>query len=99
MSWESVNIMFPHGGTQSDIGYLTTEQIRINDLEKVELTLNTPTRRMIANTEKLIWYPNGDMDRFYIYNPYPEKSINGKYGFNIYAQKAYNKWVEENLND
>ena len=97
MAWEKVNEMFPHGGTHADNfdHYISIQEILDLNPEFLCLTLRAPVRNNTASVEKLIWYADGDMNRFYTYNIYPFKSIENAHLFNILGQKAKNDWCEE----
>lgn len=95
MAWEKINEMFPDGGTYSDNGWITNEYIKANNLKQVELTLLKPVREMIQQKEKIIWYNDGRMDRFYTYDVFPYHNIDNIPLFNIYGQKIYNDLKQE----
>lgn len=95
MPWENIEKMFPTGGTPSDLGYLTNKYIKDNNLPKVELTISRPVRNMIEYEEKLVYYPDGKLDRFYTYMVFPYRNVDGTPLLNVFAQKAYSDFMEK----
>lgn len=98
MAWEKINEMFPSGGTNSTMGYLTNEQIVAMNLPKVELIVMRPVRNMLDYREKLVYYPNGNMDRYYIESVFPYENIDGTPLLNIFGQKVLNNIMEGKYN-
>lgn len=97
MAWEKINEMFPHGGTHADDfdHFVTVQEIKDLNLPYICLTMRAPVRNNTASVERMTWYADGSMDRFYIYNIYPFQSIDNTHIFNILGQKAKNDLCEE----
>lgn len=95
MAWEKINEMFPTGGTVTDDGYITNEEIIANNLPQVQLTLFRPVRQMYAWGERMIWHADGSMERYYTNSIFPYENIDGMPLFNIYAQKIKNDLEEK----
>ena len=95
MSWEKINEMFPYGGTVTNDGYKSIDDIILNDYEKLELDVMKPSRDTIEFEEKIIWYSNGNMDRYFTYSVLPYNNIDNIPLLSFYGQKVYNDFLRD----
>lgn len=95
MAWEKIDEMFPDDEVLTNQnGYITKKDIKDNNLPFIHLTLIKPVRSMRQNQEEIVWFPNGEMARYYSYNVFPQKCIDGKSLFNTYGQVVYNRLMK-----
>lgn len=97
MSWDKVNEMFPFGTIYTDeYEYITTTEIKKLNPEQLSLILSKPYCEIEGHREKIIWYPNGNMDRYYTMSVFPYEPA-GEYPlFNFFGQKIYNDFIKNN---
>ena len=87
--------MFPYGGTITNDGYKSIDDIILNDYEQLELDIMKPSRETIEFEEKIIWYSNGNMDRYFTYSVLPYNNIDNIPLFSFYGQKVYNDFLRD----
>lgn len=95
MSWEKINEMFPHGGTMTNDGYKTIDDIILENPKFLQLDLMKPSRETIEYEEIMIWHENGNMDRYFTYSVFPYNNIDNTPLFNFYGQKVYNDFLRD----
>lgn len=88
MKWDKIDIMFPRGGIAIGNQYLNKNDIL--QLDKVETSLLHYARDMVTQEEKIVYYSNGNMDRYYVYNIYPPDQPENRSTLNDYGQKILN---------
>ena len=95
MAWEKINEMFPDDYVVTPDGPMQKELFLQQNFDKISIKLSKPIRSAIEYEEQIIWYNNGDMDRFFTYSIFPYVNIDNQPLFNIYGQKVYNDFLKE----
>lgn len=96
MAWEKINEMFPRGGLYiSDNQWLSNEEILNSDLDYIDAIYYKRIRSSLENEEHMVYYPNGDMDRYYTYMALPYNPVGGVSLFNAYGSKIHKRYLEE----
>lgn len=93
--WNKADKMFPFGYIFTDeYGFISTNELKKLNPEVLSLILTKPYHEVEGGLiEKIIWYPNGNMDRYYTKSVFPYEPIGGYPLFNFYGQKIYNDFL------
>lgn len=89
MDWDKIDLMFPDGEVTLFNG-VTLSKEEILKLKKIETSLSYFAKNMVIAEERLVYYSNGNMDRYYFYNIYPPNQIENRSTLNEYGQKILN---------
>lgn len=94
MAWEKIKEMLLENDLPK-VGYNSYDEIIINNPPYLEMDFYKKNQEMIEWEEKIFWYPNGNMQRFYTYHIFPHYgNVDNKPLLNIFAQQIYNNLKE-----
>lgn len=96
-SWENnVAEMFPNGFTPSDeFGDINYEQIISRNPDYITLTLRTILRSAVGEADRLIYFRDGHMERYKVYNIEPvDPPLDDVRTLHTFGYAAYNWWKE-----
>lgn len=99
MSWTKIDEMFPYGGIYTEKGFLSNKEILALNPEKLEGTWYYQAKDMLTKREKIIYFSNGNLIRYYDYNIYPKDQIEGVSILNDFGQKIFNDAIKEDTNE
>lgn len=99
MAWEKINEIFPYGFAVTDAGKFSNEEIIENNFKELSLTVENPCHDIVKYLEKIVWYENGDLERYYIYHVFPRDMIDNKPLFNAFGQMVFTQYIKELKND
>jgi hypothetical protein len=97
MAWDNIDEMFPSGGTLTDMGYLTNQEIVSGNYDKVCLTLTKPVRQMVERIETFEYYSDGSINRMVNFTVLPLENIDDRPLMNVYGQKIMNDIIRERM--
>lgn len=97
MAWENANQIF-HGQPiqlPNNLGAINPNDLPNSNINSLSMHWIKPTKNdMIENILEYTYFKDNSIVKKYIYNVFPEESIDGIPMFNIYGCKIYND--EEN---
>ena len=89
MAWEKAEIMFPTGRVPVENETVSIEQLRLSNPPFTTTTIRKMIRNAIEYDERLVWYSDGTLKRYHIYDiGFDESKLpDGQSALNIYGQK------------
>lgn len=97
MPWENLEEMFPEGFVVINGVCWSLDDVRNSNLEKIEVDYHKPVREMTQKITRLVYYPDGSMERYDIMDVFPPFNVDGIPLLNAYGQKAYINFMDRNF--
>ena len=99
MAWEKINDIFPRGYAITNTGIITVDEILAKNYDMIRLNVNSYCHDVLKSMEEIVWYSNGDMERYYTYNIFPRETVDNTPIFNGYGQIVFNNYLKEVLSN
>lgn len=96
--WQYLDILCPQG-TIINGQFLTPDQIRASNLDKISVTIVKKVREMDEYILEFTLFKNNDLTVRRIYSIYPKYLIDNIPALNVYGQKILNNLQETIINE